>query len=73
MASGNNINNCELGKVSFIIFSGFFHDHLFVPEGEEDQVMESLQVLSESLGESSEEESVDEEEVTDSDTNEAKD
>ena len=53
--------------------SGFFHDHLFVPEGEEDQVMESLQVLSESLGESSEEESVDEEEVTDSDTNEAKD
>ena len=73
MASGNNINNCELGKVSIIILSGFFHDHLFVPEGEEDQVMESLQVLSESLGESSEEESVEEEEVTDSDTNEAKD
>ena len=44
-----------------------------MPEGEEDQVMESLQVLSESLGESSEEESVEEEEVTDSDTNEAKD
>jgi len=59
--------------VSCNVASGFFHDHLFVPNGEEDHVLEALQVLSESLGESSEEESVDEEEVTDSDINESKD
>ena len=41
---------------------GFFHDHLFVPEGEEERVMEALRVLSESISETSEEETGEEEE-----------
>jgi len=48
--------------VSCNVASGFFHDHLFVPEGEEERVMEALRVLSESISETSEEESEEEEE-----------
>lgn len=30
--------------------SGFYHDHLFIPEGRETDVMESLKVMSEEAG-----------------------
>eukprot|EP00090_Calanus_glacialis_P011933 TRINITY_DN20351_c0_g1_i1.p1 TRINITY_DN20351_c0_g1~~TRINITY_DN20351_c0_g1_i1.p1 ORF type:complete len:163 (+),score=29.00 TRINITY_DN20351_c0_g1_i1:144-632(+) len=56
--------------VSCNVASGFFHDHLFVPDGEEDRVMESLKILSESLGESSDEDFVVGEEEEESDTQE---
>eukprot|EP00092_Neocalanus_flemingeri_P022332 GFUD01024217.1.p1 GENE.GFUD01024217.1~~GFUD01024217.1.p1 ORF type:complete len:163 (+),score=35.77 GFUD01024217.1:113-601(+) len=56
--------------VSCNVASGFFHDHLFVPDGEEENVMELLKILSESVGDSSEEDSVEEEELEESDLQE---
>merc|ERR1712130_502477 len=58
--------------VSCNVASGFFHDHMFIPDGEEEHVLELLRILSESLNESSEEEDVEEAEIIDSDTNESK-
>ena len=42
--------------VSVNVASGFYHDHLFVQDGEEELVMELLKELSQSVTESSEEE-----------------
>ena len=42
--------------ISCNVASGYFHDHLFVQDGEEEQVMELLQQLSQSVSESSDEE-----------------
>ena len=42
--------------VSVNVASGFYHDHLFVQDGEEELVMELLRELSQSVTESSEEE-----------------
>ena len=43
-------------NVSVNVASGFYHDHLFVQEGEEELVMDLLRQLSQSVTESSEEE-----------------
>ena len=40
--------------VSVNVASGFYHDHLFVQDGKEELVMELLRMLSESVTESSE-------------------
>ena len=48
--------------VSVNVASGFYHDHLFVQDGEEELVMELLKELSQSVTESSEEEDEEEEE-----------
>merc|ERR1719468_959367 len=48
--------------VSVNVASGFYHDHLFVQDGEEELVMDLLSQLAQSVTESSEEE---EEEDTD--------
>ena len=42
--------------VSVNVASGFYHDHLFVQDGEEELVMELLRELSQSVTDSSEEE-----------------
>ena len=42
--------------VSVNVASGFYHDHLFVQDGEEELVMDLLRQLAESVTESSEEE-----------------
>ena len=42
--------------VSVNVASGFYHDHLFVQDGEEELVMELLKELSQSVTDSSEEE-----------------
>ena len=42
-------------NVSVNVASGFYHDHLFVQEGEEELVMDLLRQLSQSVTESSEE------------------
>jgi len=42
--------------ISCNVASGFYHDHLFVSEGEEERVVELLKMLSESVSESSDEE-----------------
>ena len=39
------------------VAAGYYHDHLFVPDGEEDRVMELLQILAASVMEEKEEES----------------
>ena len=44
--------------VSVNVASGFYHDHVFVQDGEEELVMELLKELSQSVTESSEEEEV---------------
>ena len=49
--------------VSVNVASGFYHDHLFVQDGEEELVMDLLSQLAQSVTESSEEE--EEEEDTD--------
>ena len=46
-------------NVSVNVASGFYHDHLFVQEGEEELVMDLLRQLSQSVAESSEEEEED--------------
>ena len=43
-------------NVSVNVASGFYHDHLFVQEGEEELVMDLLRQLSQSVTETSEEE-----------------
>ena len=42
-------------NVSVNVASGFYHDHLFVQEGEEELVMDLLRQLSQSVTESTEE------------------
>ena len=49
--------------------TGFFHDHLFIPAGLEDKVMELLENLAETAGES--EETSTEEEDSDEASNKA--
>ena len=49
--------------------SGFYHDHLFVQDGEETKVMELLKILSESVNESSDEESDEKKDLDKSDNN----
>ena len=39
------------------VAAGYYHDHLFVPDGEEDRVMELLEILAASVMEEEEEES----------------
>ena len=52
--------------VSVNVASGFYHDHLFVQDGEEELVMDLLRQLAESVTESSEDEEEEEaEEGTD--------
>ena len=49
--------------------SGFYHDHLFVQDGEETKVMELLKILSESVNESSDEELDEKKDLDKSDNN----
>ena len=42
--------------ISCNVASGYYHDHLFVQDGEEVQVLELLQQLSQSVADSSDEE-----------------
>ena len=51
--------------VSVNVASGFYHDHLFVQDGEEELVMDLLRQLAQSVTESSEEEEEEEEDNED--------
>lgn len=46
------------------VASGFFHDHLFVPDGEEEKVMELLHVLASAEDDTDNEDEVEYEEVS---------
>ena len=51
----------EILDLILVSFTGFYHDHLFVQEGEEDKVMVLLKMLSDSVDDSSDEDNVDSE------------
>ena len=44
------------GGIPLCVPAGYYHDHLFVPDGEENRVMELLEILAASVMEEEEEE-----------------